>query len=424
MNLQENIHRIKQVMGLITEEYSEKVVSQLIEKFKQENPDVDIDTLRDYINRFDQIKNGPNIVNKDISTYTFNELESVVIDSMTNIKPKSYKGDSDLDMVYRGDGLTIFLADDKEKCIKYGKGYTFCISSHGDDNRYGEYRFDLGGTPYFIFNDRLSSIRDEYTEEYWDPDHLQVLFVYGAPPMQPEEEFEDYTEDKEYQYQNMSEYYSISDARNEGERYFMDFKTIETHFPYLKGLKDVFVPKKLSEKDERIIATKEYGESFLKQINRGFKKEGTECDNYIAIFEHYDFMFTSYDDLPWSYNKFPRFLDAYKNGYRESYTVLRPIVHPSNFTIRHGDSKVFFGPNAIEEAKKFIDFATNHYVKELKKAEEGVNGHYTISELKPSIDKKNYIIKKCKWSPEYTNYMKQIYNLKNKIIHMNFKAGK
>jgi hypothetical protein len=419
MNLQENIHRIKEVMGLITEEYSEKVVGQLIEKFKQENPDVDIDTLRDYINRFDQIKNGRNIVNKDISTYTFNELESVVIDSMTNIKPKSYKGDSDLDMVYRGDGLTIFLADEKEKCIKYGKGYNFCISSHGDDNRYADYRYDLGGTPYFIFNKNLDNTKaNKYT--YIDDDHLLVLFVYGAPPMRPEEEYEDYTEDKEYQYQNMSEYYSISDARNLGERYFMDFKTIETHFPYLKGLKDVFVQKKLSEKDERIIATQKYGEALLKQINRGFKKEGTECDNYIAIYERYDFMFTS-DDF---YNKFFRYLDAYKNGYRESYTVLIPIVHPSNFTISHSANRVFFGPNAIGEAKKFIELATNYYVGKLKKAEKRINNHDNIAIIKPSTDKKNYIIKKCEWSPEYTDYMKQIYNLKNKIIHMNFKAGK
>jgi hypothetical protein len=426
MNLQENIDRIKQVMGLLTEEYSQKVVNQLIDKFKRENPEVDIDTLKDYINRFDQIKNGPNIVNKDISTYTFNELESVVIDSMTNIKPKSYKGDSDLDLVYRGDGLTIFLADEKEKCIKYGNGYSFCISSYGDDNRYGDYRYDAGGTPYFIFNSRLSTKKyddnDEW-DEYLDPDHLLVLFVYTAPPMQPEDEYVDYSEDKEYQYQNMSEYYSITEAGNRGERYYMDFNTIETYYPHLKGLKNVFIPKKLSEKDEKIIAAKEYGEAFLKQINRGYKKEGTECDEYLAIFEHYDFLFTSYNDSPWAYNKYPKFLDAYKNGYREFYTVLRPVVHTSNFTIRHSDSKVFFGTNALEEAKKFIDFATNHYVEELKKTEESGNDHYSIAEIKPSIDKKNYFIKKCEWSPEYTDYMKQIYNLKNKVIHMNFKAG-
>ena len=429
MNLQENINRIKQVMGLLTEEYSQKVVNQLIDKFKRENPEVDIDTLKDYINRFDQIKNGPNIVNKDISTYTFNELESVVIDSMTNIKPKSYKGDSDLDLVYSGDGLTIFLADEKEKCIKYGNGYSFCISAHGSENAYGTYRYDRNGTPYFIFNSRLSSSKydgvddDDEPREFLDPDHLLVLFVYAAPPMQPKDDYWDYTPDKEYQYENMSHYYGISDAENHTEKYYMDFKTIQTDYPYLKGLKDVFVPKKLSEKDERIVEVKKYAEASLKQINEGYKKEGTECDEYLAFFEHYGLLFKSYDDSPWSYNKSPKFLDAYKNGHREAYTVLRPIVHPSKFTIRYGPGKVFFGPNAIADAKKFIEFAINHYISELKKAEQNVDDYETIAEIKPSIDKKNYFIKKCEWSPEYTDYMKQIYNLKNKVIHMNFKAG-
>jgi hypothetical protein len=67
MNLQENIHRIKEVMGLLTEEYSEKVVSRLVEKYKQENPEMDENVIRDYINRFDKIKNDPSIIDKNQS---------------------------------------------------------------------------------------------------------------------------------------------------------------------------------------------------------------------------------------------------------------------------------------------------------------------------------------------------------------------
>ena len=156
-----------QLRVILKEEYSEKVISQLLKKFigydsTADNRDKIIDhklvnMVYDFIKTFDKIKNSPNIAKKDIFTYTLPELEEVVLNYMKKDNPKSYKGDSDLDLVYRNDELLIYVGDTKEKCIRYGEGYNFCISSHGKENLYHSYRYERNGTPYFIFNNNFRS---------------------------------------------------------------------------------------------------------------------------------------------------------------------------------------------------------------------------------------------------------------------------
>lgn len=422
-----NLHRIKEVVKvLLNEEYSEKVLIKLVDKFKSENPEVDTETIQDYIKRFDQIKNGPNITNKDISTYTFDELESAVIDSVRVIKPKSFKGSDDLSLVYNGDGLNIFLADTKEKCIKYGEGYTFCISAHGEDNRYDEYRFDMFGTPYFIFNHRMSSSKDDESGDYWDPDHLMVLFVYEAPPTQAPDDYVDYTEDKEMQFKNMTHYYSVSDAENKGETFYMNFSTIETYFPHLKGLEKVFVPKELSQKEQRLVDINDYAWKQIEKINEQYKGESNECDKSLIRYTHYDRLFQRDESAPvWHTDRYHGHLEAYKNGYRVTYTVFRPHLN-ENLIMSHHLSKQYYGPNGFKECEKFIDFSVKFYTDNLKKSIKngGELGFESTAQIRPKTVKDNYEIVECKWSPEYINYMKEIYNLRNKILFMKWRVEK
>lgn len=61
------------------------------------------------------------------------------------------------DVVYDDNLITVYRADSKAKCIKYGSGSTLCISTKGGGNYYWSYRMGnmhhegLGMTTYFVY---------------------------------------------------------------------------------------------------------------------------------------------------------------------------------------------------------------------------------------------------------------------------------
>ena len=151
-------------------EYGQSLIETLIEKFQKEVPTLTITIIRNYIDRFDRIKN--NLQEKDITKYTWKQLENTVDGYQPKQRIKAGKLDptvSDANLLYNQDGVRIYLGKDKKSCVRYGNGYSFCISARGEDNMYSHYRIREKGTPYFIFNDKLP------TE---DNKHLMVLFVY------------------------------------------------------------------------------------------------------------------------------------------------------------------------------------------------------------------------------------------------------
>jgi hypothetical protein len=151
-------------------EYGQSLIETLTQKFKQEEPGLNSTIIRSYIDRFERIKN--NLPEKDITKYTWKDLENTVDGYQSKDRIKAGKLDptvTDANLLYNQDKIRIYLGKDKKSCIKYGNGYTFCISSRGEDNLYGLYRIVNKGTPYFIFNDNLPKE---------DNRHLMVLFVY------------------------------------------------------------------------------------------------------------------------------------------------------------------------------------------------------------------------------------------------------
>jgi len=62
----------------ILNEYSNKIINQLVNKFKQEKPNLEIEIIKMYIDRFSQIKNNPKISKKDITKYNWEELETII----------------------------------------------------------------------------------------------------------------------------------------------------------------------------------------------------------------------------------------------------------------------------------------------------------------------------------------------------------
>jgi len=247
----------KEVLDL--NEYSNKVINTLVDKFKQEEPSLETDVIKAYINRFDQIKSSPKISNKDITKYSWKELETVVNDN----QPKRVKAGKindgepeNADLVYNQHGLRVYVGRDHKACIKYGNGYSFCISSRGDDgeNIYSNYRYDEMGTPYFVFDDTKSSEKDE-NGKFIDDYHLLVVFVYMGE-VKP---------------------YSVTKASNkEGEEYFDSWDDMVKAYPEqpkLKFLKNIIKPIDIDPKEKTKYDIKNEYTWRLSNVNNDYYKK-------------------------------------------------------------------------------------------------------------------------------------------------------
>jgi hypothetical protein len=241
MNLQENIHRIKEVMGLIVE-LSDGAINKAVEKLSTQttiNPNI----IRSYIIRFERIKNT--LDKKDIFQYTWDELESVVDSNVdkTALKVKAGKVDlndiTNTELIYNGKhGVKIFVGTTRESCVKYGNGYSFCISARGEDDRdftdtmYHEYRIESNGTPYFVFNQSRST--DIVDNKFVDPFHLIVIIVYKK------------SDDPD------KINYTITSANNDDDKRYNTFLDIERDFSELSGLGHLFKPVDVVPKEKEL----------------------------------------------------------------------------------------------------------------------------------------------------------------------------
>jgi hypothetical protein len=237
-------------------EYGQTLIQTLIEKFQQEVPTLTPTIIKNYIDRFDRIKN--NLPEKDITKYSWRDLENVVDSHQTKNKIKAGKLDptaTDANLLYNQDGLRIYLGKDKKSCVKYGNGYTFCISARGENNMYNHYRVREKGTPYFIFNDNLPKEDDR---------HLMVLFVY-APPNNWSG--------------NRYQRYSVTLATNKGEKTYDKLDKIIDLYPWVKPI-EKFVDD--GNKGTVSVETFEILEDWLKASN------DNKTSNLYYYFRFYD----------------------------------------------------------------------------------------------------------------------------------------
>ena len=191
---------IEQVTPNSIFEYSQGAINNLIKKYKKEEPNLSDDNIKAYIERFDQIKQNFDKDKRDIFQYSWDDLESTVDEYKSNRdKQKSYgklKDSKNKDEVYEENGIRIFKGDSKDKCIRFGTGYSFCISARGNRNMYNMYRKKYGGgTPYFILNENLSK-----DNRY----HMLVVYVFAGT----------------YEY-------LLTYADNRGERSFYSFNSLK-----------------------------------------------------------------------------------------------------------------------------------------------------------------------------------------------------
>lgn len=143
-------------------------------------------------------------------------------------------GEADANLVYNQDNLRVYWGKDQKSCVKYGNGYSFCISARGDSNAYMEYRMDIG-TPYFVFDDtKTSDIKNgknkNEDKRFVDPTHLLVVYVTNDNPTS----------------------YTVTTADNNLPDEFSSFDELKNEYPRLSKLKDVLKFVNPNPKEQKI----------------------------------------------------------------------------------------------------------------------------------------------------------------------------
>jgi len=141
------LHVVHNWKNELNEAYSEGAVKKFIEKFREEADDLNInitdEQLKQYIQRFDVLKNSPKIQEKDLNKYSLSALIKLVTASKG---AEAEDEDKTPDVVYQDNGITIWNGSKEGNCVMYGQGEKWCITR----GSYGNYRYSSGrGYPTF-----------------------------------------------------------------------------------------------------------------------------------------------------------------------------------------------------------------------------------------------------------------------------------
>jgi cytidyltransferase-like protein len=351
-----SVDDVLSILNRSLNEYSQGIVNKLTAKFKQENPSLSDDDIKKYINRFDSIKGNLPVDKRDITKYSWNELEQAVASSQSKrIKAgKINDGEpEDANLVYNQNKLRIYVGKTKNACIKYGNGYNFCISSRGDDNMYYDYRYGQQGTPYFVFDDEKSSEQDE-NGNFIDKTHLLVIFVHEGPE-----------ENGEYPI----EYYTVTTANNPGENDYFTFYSIENKYPRLKGLKDIFKGVEVDPKEKAEYNLNKKYDALLGYINESYGNIGGK--NYLEEFwDKYHFSTIEFAN---------KVVDEFINGKAEVYRfrgVLKPGLEDEYMATAVNQNRLVKvgGKISVEDQKK-------NFIEEiLKQMYEGDKTNHNVAD--------------------------------------------
>ena len=217
---------IETIEDILILEYSQKIINNLIQKFKSEDSSATDEVIKKYIQDFKD--NSNKFENKDITKYKWKDLKDIVDNNRTK-RIKAGKIDDtavDANLLYNKDGYRLYHGKDKKACIKYGNGYSFCISSRGPDNAYDRYRRTSNGnfgTPYFVFNDNL---------EKKNINHLLVV----------------YTIDK----RNGEFNYMVTPSNNRGEEMYSNMTEFLINYNLPIDLVKLIIPQELSDNEKQL----------------------------------------------------------------------------------------------------------------------------------------------------------------------------
>lgn len=208
---------------VLNEAISDSAKVKALEKFKKENPDLTDKDINPYIEMFSQKQESYIFKQKDIFQYKFSDLKKIIDDNFpktaytkTDKDEVDFKGSEDV--VYNQNGLLILKGDLKEKCIRYGKGYKWCISKDDASNLFFYYRMRFEEPAfYFVFD-------EDKPED--DPYHAIVIV------------------------KNIESGYYVVTAKND-EEVEMTWYEVEAIQPKLKGLRGLFRHAPLTREERK-----------------------------------------------------------------------------------------------------------------------------------------------------------------------------
>lgn len=215
------------------------------------------DDIKEYIP--DRLYRNENFL--DPGNYKFEELEQLldtIFPSYAKVDDSPNTADTNADKIYEKNGIEIYKADSKNKCIEYNptnpetsrKMYSWCVAQPGN-SMYDNYRFREDAPTFYIVFDRSRSSEKE-TRDFKDPFHAFVIQAYKD-----------------------GETYVVTDADNRGDKKADSWEEIpnKTDMPSelwgkLKELEEYFKPIPLSstERARKLASGKNLSANEFKEL--------------------------------------------------------------------------------------------------------------------------------------------------------------
>jgi len=206
-------------------EYSEGEIKRLMDKFKEEADDLNIEItdnqLKNYITRFDQLKNSPKITEKDLRKYSLSKLIKLV--SSTKGTEEKDELDNTPDIVYNEDGIIIYNGSKENNCLTYGAGERWCITK----GSFANYRYDNNRKNPTFYLVKDTNKPDSNPQSFF-------VVVVGS--------------DNTYKVSDRTNN-DVGGTGTEWERW-ENWSFVEQHFPSVTGLHHIFKYIPLSSKEK------------------------------------------------------------------------------------------------------------------------------------------------------------------------------
>jgi len=206
-------------------EFSEGAIRKIVQKFSNEASE---DEIRREVQDFEKYKQG--LQKKDPFQYkSWIEFTEAIhaAKGKAEFKKKKIPDESQItstdDIIADDENVTIYKGDSQDKCVMYGRGYTFCISRPEGGNMFSNYRLGKESTFYFIYFKKKPKNKE---------DHIMVL---------------DHT----------NQGYEWTFADNRTQKVKGGWDEIVSKYPELKPYERLLINKKLDD-DER---------NFIKKLN-------------------------------------------------------------------------------------------------------------------------------------------------------------
>lgn len=205
--------------------FETKFAKELLKKIKKEEPNWTEDQIMYYLLSIVQNYNEIPENTPPFYLLSISEIEHIIDGLPTSKKVKNIKSDvTDIPQVLNPrKNLLIYAPTGKPDCIKLRNGRPWCTSREGSNNLYYNYRFDKNLTLYYVIDEDLP---------FDNLNFATVILVEPDGGMR------------------------LADASNHGDysgHVVLPWEQIVNKLPKLDGLKELFVPKPLTEKEKSVI---------------------------------------------------------------------------------------------------------------------------------------------------------------------------